>query len=80
MQNLLIVENNLNKSIFLLNSISEKIQEIRIYNIVSTALEAINIIKKEKVDIILIDLSSLVEDGIKLINYIKKNNIEKYNS
>lgn len=72
MQNLLIVENNLNKSIFLLNSISEKIQEIRIYNIVSTALEAINIIKKEKVDIILIDLSSLVEDGIKLINYIKK--------
>lgn len=28
----------------------------------------------------MIDLSSLVEDGIKLINYIKKKNIEKYNS
>lgn len=80
MQNLLIVEDDLIQSHFLANSICKQIQNIRLYNIVPTGAEAINIIKEEKVDIILLDLNLPDMSGIDILNYISKYDINKYNS
>lgn len=80
MQNLLIIEDNLAQSHFLANSICKEISNIRLYNIVSTGAEAINIIREEKVDIILLDLKFPDMTGIDIINFILKNNINKYDS
>lgn len=78
MQNLLIVEDNLIQSHFLANSICKNIPNIRLYNIVSTGIEAIEIIKREKVDIIILDLKLPDMNGIDIIKYIEQNNIVKY--
>lgn len=78
MQNLLIVEDNLIQSHFLVNSICKNIPNIRLYNIVSTGIEAIEIIKREKVDIIILDLKLPDMNGIDIIKYIEQNNIVKY--
>lgn len=69
MQNLLIVEDNLIQSHFLVNSICKNIPNIRLYNIVSTGIEAIEIIKREKVDIIILDLKLPDMNGIDIIKY-----------
>lgn len=80
MQNLLIVEDNLVQSHFLANSICKEISDIRLYNIVSTGIEAIDIIKEEQVDIIILDLKLPDINGIDIIDFISQNNITKYNS
>jgi response regulator RpfG family c-di-GMP phosphodiesterase len=41
-------------------------------------MEALNIIKEEKVDIIILDLNLPDMNGIDIINYIKEHNITKY--
>lgn len=46
--------------------------EYRIYFVVSSISEAKQILKQNKIDICIIDLSLEDEDGIELINYIKK--------
>lgn len=78
MQNLLIVEDDLIQSHFLANSICKEISDARVYNIASTGSEAIDIIKEEKVDIIILDLKLPDMTGIDIINYISSNNIVKY--
>lgn len=80
MQNLLIIESDLVISHFWANSICKKVPNIRLYNIVSTGTEAINIIKEEIVDIILLDLKLVDIAGTEIINFIIKNNITKYKS
>ena len=72
MQNLLIIEDNLVQSHFLANSICKEIPNVRLYNIATTGMEAINIIK---LDLKLPDMT-----GIDIINFIYKNDIIKYNS
>lgn len=78
MYNILIIEDEIMQSYFLINSISKEIPEIRIYNIASTGVEAIKTIKEEKVDIILLDLKLPDMTGIDIINYITNKKIEKY--
>ena len=80
MQNLLIVEDDLIQSHLLANFICREVQYIRLYNIASTGKDAINIIKEEKVDIILLDLKLPDMTGIDIINYIEEHNITKYKS
>ena len=80
MLNLLIVENNLIESHFLINSICKELPDIRLYGIAHTGMEAINIIKENEVDIIILDFKLPDVKGIDIINYISKNNITKYNS
>ena len=75
MENLLIIENNLIQAYSLINNICKKIPTIRLYGIVSTCIEAIDIIKKEKVDIIILDLHLPDMNGINIINFISDNNI-----
>mgnify|MGYP001623632995 CR=1 FL=1 len=79
MQNLLIVENDLTESHFLINSVCKKFLNIRLYAAVSTGIEAINIITKKEVDIIILDLKLPDMTGIDVINFISKNNLSKYN-
>lgn len=78
MYNLLIIEDELVQSHFLVNEISKEIPEIRIYNIASTGLDAIKIISKEIIDIILLDLKLPDMCGTEIIDFITKNNMVKY--
>lgn len=78
MKNLLIIEDNLIEAYTLTNYICKQISDIRLYNIASTGKEAINIIKEEIVDIIILDLKLPDMTGIDVLDYISKNNIEKY--
>lgn len=78
MYNMLIVEDEVIQSQFLINSIAKEIPEIRICNIASTGLDAINTIKDELADIILLDLKLPDITGIDVIDFISKRNIKKY--
>jgi len=78
MQNLLIIEDDIIQSHFIVNHICKEISNIRLYNIAATGKEAINIIKEQKVDIIILDLKLPDMYGIDILNYILENNIIKY--
>ncbi len=80
MQNLLIVEDDLIQAHFLANAICREISNIRLYNIATTGNEAINIIKEESIDIIVLDLKLPDMSGIDIIDFISKNNMSKYDS
>ena len=80
MNNLLIVEDSLIQSHFLINSICREFQNVKLYGVVTTGIEAIDIIKEEKVDLIILDLKLSDMSGIDVINFITKNNISKYKS
>lgn len=78
MQKLLIIEDNLIQAHFLTNTICKEIPDIKLYNIALTGIEAINIIKEESVDIIILDMKLPDMTGVDIINFISKNNIAKY--
>ena len=79
MFNLLIVEDDFVQAQHLINCICKSLSNIRLYNIISTAQECINILKEEPdIDIIILDLSLPDMSGKFIIEYIEKNNIEKY--
>lgn len=80
MQNLLIIEDNLIQSHFLANIICKEVPNVRLYSIASTGNEAIDIIKDELVDIIILDLKLSDMMGTEILNFIKENNLVKYNS
>lgn len=78
MFNFLIVEDNVLQCEQLVNFISTKVSNIRLYYMAHSAQEAIDIINKEIVDIILLDLKLPDMSGIEIINEIENNKIEKY--
>lgn len=80
MQNLLIIEDNLIQAHFLANSICRELLDIRLFGIITTGSEALEIIRKEKIDIIILDLKLPDMTGIEIINFISKNHLTKYNS
>lgn len=78
MQNLLIIEDDLIQSHNLANSICRDISNVRLYGIIPTGAEAKNILREEVVDIIILDLKLPDMTGIELIEFISRNNLEKY--
>ena len=78
MQNLLIVENNIIKSRQIINYISQKNDDLKVYNISYTYDEAIKMIETQKPDIIILDLKLTDSCFTKIVRYIKENNITKY--
>lgn len=78
MLKLLIVENDILLYKNLINTISSSISNIQIYNISSNELEALDILKNKKVDIIIIDLISLKISTSKILNYIKNHDLMCY--
>lgn len=80
MKNLLIIEDNLVQSYFMVNHICKELKNIRLYSIVTTGREAIKIIDKKQVDIIILDLNLPDMTGIDIINYMDRNNMQDYHS
>ena len=80
MQKLLVIEDNLIQAYFLTNTICKEVPDVKLYHIALTGKEAINIIKEEIVDIIIMDLKLPDMTGIDILNYISENNIVKYDS
>lgn len=78
MFNILIVEDNMIQSHMLANHVSENLGDVRVYSMVTTGKEAINIIENELVDIILLDLGLPDFSGIEILNYICEKHICKY--
>ncbi len=78
MYNLLIVEDDLIQAHRFTNSISENFSDIKVYSVATLGKDAIDIIKKQVVDIILLDLKLPDISGIDILNYISDNKIEKY--
>lgn len=80
MLNLLIVEDNLNYSKNLINLIMDTIPTIKIYKILTDGNEAIKnlMLKKENIDIILLDLDLPKLNGIELLKEIEIKNLEEY--
>ena len=78
MENLMIIGSNLANIYSLINFICDKIPNIRLNNIACTGMEAIEIIKRENIDIIILDLDLPDINGIEIINFISKNHIKKY--
>lgn len=75
MQKLLVIEDNLIQAYFLTNTICKEVPDVKLYHIALTGKEAINIIKEEIVDIIIMDLKLPDMTGIDILNYISENNI-----
>lgn len=80
MENLLIIEDDIIQSHFMVNYICKEIPNIRLYNIATTGKEALNIINEKKVDIIILDLNLPDMTGIDILNYIDANNIQNFTS
>ena len=78
MNNILIIESNIIEACFLTNYISKQIPNVRIYNIALNGIEAIDIIKNNRVDIILLDSKFLEITKTDIIKYISKNNLIKF--
>ena len=78
MENLLIVESNLTHAYFLINNICKRVPNIRLYNVASTGKDAMEIIKEENVDIIVLDLELVDMNGMDIIEFVSKSNIIKY--
>lgn len=78
MLNMLVIEDNITQCQQLVNFISSSISNIRLYSMTFNGNDALNIIKKEKIDIILLDLILPGISGIKILEYIEKNNLSNY--
>lgn len=75
---LLVVEDNMYQATQIVNYISQKNNNIKVYGMAYSGRDALNIIKSKEIDIILLDLKLLEMDGVKIIEEIEKNKIAKY--
>lgn len=78
MLKVLIVEDNIFQNKQITNYISQKNENLKVYYIAYTYKEAISIIKKEIVDIIILDLNLPDISGVKIIKFIENNKLSKY--
>lgn len=80
MINLLVIENNTMQCKNIVNYISQFCFDIKVYSMVYTDEEAIEIIKTQIPDIILLDLDLPDLSGFNILNYIAENKIDKYSN
>lgn len=78
MLNILVVEDNYVQCKELVNFISQNIDDIKLYSMAFTGKEALNLIRTQKIDIILLDLKLPDIPGIDIINNIDKENLAQY--
>lgn len=78
MVNILVVEDDMIQSQHLINIVSRKIEEVKLYNMSINGKEAFEIIDKGNADIILLDLNLPDISGIEILSYISDSKIEKY--
>lgn len=73
--NMLIVDDDINCAKTLVSYILKNNKEIRLIDIALDGEEALNIVKNNNVDIILLDLKMPKVNGIEFINYLSEKNI-----
>lgn len=78
MLNMLVVEDNIIFAKTLINKVAQSNQQLRLCMIATDGEEAINILGKEKIDIILLDLNLPKYNGIEILDFIQKNKREEY--
>lgn len=78
MLNILVVDDDPIQCKLLINYLSKISETIKIYSMAFSGKEALNIIDKQEIDLIILDLKLPDISGIDIIKYIEENKIEKY--
>lgn len=78
MTNVLVVEDNFYQSKQIINYLSQRNKELKLYSMVYSGEEALEIIEEQKVDIIILDLKLKGMNGVDVIKEIEYKKIEKY--
>ncbi len=78
MLDMIVVIENKNYGIKLINKISEKNKNIRLYSFFSNAKDTINILEKEKVDFLILEINFENSFGKEILEYIIKNDKKEY--
>ena len=80
MTNVLVVEDNFYQSKQIINYLSQRNKELKLYSMVYSGEEALEIIEEQKVDIIILNLKLKGMNGVDVIKEIEYKKIEKYRS
>lgn len=78
MLNLLVVEDDIEQTKQIVNYICQNTNYIKLYGITSSGNEALEVIRNEKVDIIILDLKLEDSSGVEIIKELEKEKNEKY--
>lgn len=78
MLNILVVEDNIYFSKLLINKTIQYNKNLRLCMIATDGKEALEIINREKIDIILLDLNLPKYDGLKILDFLEENKKEEY--
>lgn len=72
MLNMLVIEDNVIECQQLINIISSQISDLKLYSMTFNGKDALDILEKDKIDIILLDLILPDISGINIIEYIER--------
>lgn len=78
MFNMLIVDDNIFYVKKLVNIIGDKIKNIRIFNVATSGLEAIDMLQRDDIDIILLDLKMPRINGLEILNSLSEEQKKRY--
>lgn len=75
---ILVIEENVYQAKQIINYLSQNNSNIKLYGIAYSGQEAIELIRKQGADIILIDLKLIEINGVDIIKQIERENLTKY--
>ena len=78
MLNMLVVEDNIYFSKLLINKTIQFNKNLRLSMIATDGKEALEIINREKIDIILLDMNIPGYNGLEILNFLARNKKEEY--
>lgn len=78
MLNMLVIEDNVIECQQLINIISSQISDLKLYSMTFNGKDALDILEKDKIDIILLDLILPDISGINIIEYIERKKLSNY--
>lgn len=78
MLNILLIEDDTTQATNIINYISSKRSNVRLYNISTTGNDALCVIKSQKIDLIILDIGLPDISGLDIVNEISKNELTYY--
>ena len=78
MLKMLIVEDNQQQCKQITNIVSRNVKDVKLYSYVHSVSEALEIINDKSIDFLLLDLKLEDGPGIRIINYLERNNMFEY--